>query len=126
MSLITEENVCDKSPVECCGNTSAPGVFVTFCRECCGETAAVGLDVLVAGVVAEDDVGNRDLKWFLRVVLQRRPVRVEVMVFVGSKLMILADFVLIMKGVRLGNIVFHFCGVGRRLECIMKLKGKQP
>ena len=29
---------------------------------------------------------------------------------------ILSDFVLIMKGVRLGNIVLHFCGVGRRLD----------
>ena len=65
LSLITEENVSvgDKSPVECCGNTSAPGVLVTFCRECCGNSAAVGLDVLVAGVVAEDDVGYRDSKW---------------------------------------------------------------
>ena len=42
----------------------------------------------------------------------------------GSELMILADFVLIMKGVRLGNIVFHFCGVGRRLECCMSNRGK--
>ena len=53
----------DSSLVECCGNTSALGVLVTFCRECCGNTAAVGLDVLVAGVVVEDDVGHRDLKW---------------------------------------------------------------
>ena len=37
---------------------------------------------------------------------------------------VLADFVLIMKGVRLGNIVFHFCGVGRRLECCMSNRGK--
>ena len=48
----------------------------------------------------------------LRVVLKRRSLRMEEMRFVGSKLMILADFVLIMKGVRLGNIVFYFCGVG--------------
>ena len=48
----------------------------------------------------------------LRVVLQKRSLRVKGMGFVGSKLMILADFVLIMKGVRLGNIVFYFCGVG--------------
>ena len=53
----------DSSLVECCGNTSALGVLVTFCRECCGKTAAVGLDVLVAGVVVEDDVGHRDSKW---------------------------------------------------------------
>ena len=53
----------DSSLVECCGNTSALGVLVTFCRECCGNTAAVGLDVLVAGVVVEDDVGHRDSKW---------------------------------------------------------------
>ena len=53
----------DSSLVECCGNTSALGVLVTFCRECCGNTAAVGLDVLVAGVVAEDDVGDRDSRW---------------------------------------------------------------
>ena len=53
----------DSSLVECCGNTSALGVLVTFCIECCGNTAAVGLDVLVAGVVAEDDVGDRDSKW---------------------------------------------------------------
>ena len=53
----------DSSLVECCGNTSALGVLVTFCRECCGNTAAVGLDVLVAGVVFEDDVGHRDSKW---------------------------------------------------------------
>ena len=44
--------------------------------------------------------------------------------FVGSELMILADFVLIMKGVKLGNIVFHFCCVGRRLECCMSNRGK--
>ena len=48
---------------ECCGNTAAVGIVVTFCRECCGNTAAVGLDVLVAGVVVEDDVGHRDSKW---------------------------------------------------------------
>ena len=60
----------------------------------------------------------------LRVVLKRRSLRMEEMRFVGSKLMILADFVLIMKGVRLGNIVFHFCGVGRRLECCMSNRGK--
>ena len=53
----------DSSLVECCGNTSALGVLVTFCRECCGNTAAVGLDVLVAGVVVEDDVRYRDSKW---------------------------------------------------------------
>ena len=53
----------DSSLVECCGNTSALGVLVTFCRECCGNTAAVGLDVLVAGVVVKDDVGHRDSKW---------------------------------------------------------------
>ena len=53
----------DSSLVECCGNTSALGVLVTFCRECCGKTAAVGLDVLVAGVVVKDDVGHRDSKW---------------------------------------------------------------
>ena len=35
----------------------------TLCREWCGNTPAVGLDVLVAGVVAEDVVGNRDSKW---------------------------------------------------------------
>ena len=32
----------DSSLVECCGNTSALGVLVTFCRECCGKTATVG------------------------------------------------------------------------------------
>ena len=42
---------------------------------------------------------------------------------VGSELMILADFVLIMKGVRLWNIVFHFCCVGRRLEFSMRNSG---
>ena len=52
----------DSSLVECCGNTSALGVLVTFCRECWGKTAAVGLDVLVAGVVVKDDVGHRDSK----------------------------------------------------------------
>ena len=60
----------------------------------------------------------------LRVVLQRRPLRVEGMVFVGLKLMFVVDFVLITKVVRLGNIVFYFCGVGRRLECCMSNRGK--
>ena len=46
------------------------------------------------------------------------------MVFVGSELMIVVDFVLIKKGVRFGNIVFYFCGVGRRLECCMSNRGK--
>ena len=41
----------------------APVTVDTVCREWCGNTAAVGLDVLVAGVVAEDDVGYRDSKW---------------------------------------------------------------
>ena len=31
-SLITEENVCDKSLIECCGNTPVAGVFITFCN----------------------------------------------------------------------------------------------
>ena len=41
----------------------APVTVDTVCREWCGNTPAVGLDVLVAGVVAEDDVGDRDSKW---------------------------------------------------------------
>ena len=56
---MTVDTVCR----ECCGNTPAPGIVDTFCRECCGNTPAVGLDVLVAGVVAEDVVGDRDSKW---------------------------------------------------------------
>ena len=48
---------------ECYGNAPAPGTVDTFCREFCGNTPAVGLDVLVAGVVAEDVVGDRDSKW---------------------------------------------------------------
>ena len=41
----------------------APVTVDTVCREWCGNTPAVGLDVLVAGVVVEDDVGHRDSKW---------------------------------------------------------------
>ena len=37
---------------------------------------------------------------------------------------VLADFITyIMKGVSLGNIVFHLCGFGRRLECSMRNSG---
>ena len=56
--------------------------------------------------------------------LQRRPLMVEGMVFVGKMLMIVVDYVLIKKGVINGNIVFYFCGVGRRLECCMSNRGK--
>ena len=87
-SLITEENVCDKSLIECCGNTPVAGVFITFCnvvgpgivvafeRECKGNDVApdikiafgrkcrvkasvVGLDVLVIVILAEDGGRNR-------------------------------------------------------------------
>ena len=47
---------------ECCVNAPAPGTVDTFCTECCVNAPAVGLDVLVAGVVAEDVVGDRDSK----------------------------------------------------------------
>ena len=96
----------------------------------------IKLDVLVAGVVLKMllvmGIRNGILRVLLQrkpvrveeMVLQRRPLRVEGMVFVGSKLMIVVDFVLIKKGVIFGNIVFYFCGVGRRLECCMRNRGK--
>ena len=48
--------------IECCGNAPAPGTVDTFCTECCDNAPAVGLDVLVAGVVAEDVAGDRESK----------------------------------------------------------------
>ena len=47
---------------ECCGTAPAPGTVDTFCSECCGNSPAVGLDVLVAGVVAEDVTLDRESK----------------------------------------------------------------
>ena len=72
LSLTTEGKVSvgdsslvdDGEPIDKIGCVvMAPVTVDTVCREWCGNTAAVGLDVLVAGVVAEDDVGNRDSKW---------------------------------------------------------------
>ena len=48
-SLITEENVCDKSPIECCGNTPVAGVFITFCN-------VVGPGIVAAFGVPDDAV----------------------------------------------------------------------
>ena len=87
-SLITEENVCDKSLIECCGNTPVAGVFyhilqccwswdcgciwekmqrqwccsvikIAFGRECRVKASVVGLDVLVIVILAEDGGRNR-------------------------------------------------------------------